>query len=299
MQYATMSLAPAALTALGYLAWVYALLYSTMTAHYWYVTLRKLGLSSLRLCPKVLWLSLRTKPVRMNFLLLLSILAAIFLLVRYGANNGYSHVLPFIVFFSAQTLPFTSYLRPPTALVLTSSTDRQTRWALGLGPGMRFHRVVSLLDTGHIKHTLDASNLWEAVSRRSLTLTDVLRTADTRTWREAIRQLVELTPVIILDARECTPAILYEAGLVLSPEHVYKAIFVSENDGRCPVIERLLAEGHAAPDRMVSVVREEQLQSVLKEWAKSEGNLPQPGRFILAPKSLGEIAAAGGASLAG
>jgi hypothetical protein len=270
------------------LAWGFALLYTFMTAHSWYITLRTLGLSSLRFSLRIFRVSLQAGPIREFTGFILINLIIIFLLLRYGKGSALVEVLPvkqiLFVFFMTVLL----YFVPPAALALTSSTDRQLRWALELKGRTRGYRVISLLDTRYMVPKPSVNDVWSVMSMRSLTLVDILRTSDSTHWQQTVKEIVGISPIVIVDTRESTHAVLFEASLMLTPEHIHKAIFVIENDGRCPVFERLIADGFVAPDRLVSVVRENQLEQLLRKTLK-KGNLPQTGRFISVPRPIGEI----------
>lgn len=64
------------LSVLWYLVWGLAALYVVMTLGIWTSTLRTLGLSAIRHCPRMLRLSLRASPIReLSVALLLPIIA--------------------------------------------------------------------------------------------------------------------------------------------------------------------------------------------------------------------------------
>jgi hypothetical protein len=132
---------------------------------------------------------------------------------------------------------------------------------------------------------------WAIASRRSASLPDVLRVADTGNWQDGVKQLIEMSPVVVVDTRVCTRALLFEASTVLSHESAYKAIFVSEDNGVCPVLERLFIEGGISADCLVSVVKEDDLGPLLQRLVVSTDTLPKPGRFAVTPSRMEEITA--------
>jgi hypothetical protein len=278
-------------TVLWWLAWGQAAMYALMTFGIWYATLRTLGLSSLRHCPRMLRLSFRSASVReLTVAFVLPSLAALLVIV-YGVGGGYAAALPLKALLLISLLCSTLFLVPPTTLVFSSSTDRQLRWALALKRWTGGRRVISLLDTGYMDVKPRAGDLWSIVSRRSATLTDVLRTSDTEGWQDSVRELIDISPVVVVDTRVCTRALLFEASTMLSPEYAYKAIFVSEDDGACPVLERLLAEGAVPSDRLVCVVREDELGPLLRTLVVSRDALPGPGGFVSRRVPIDECAA--------
>jgi hypothetical protein len=277
------------LLALSYFVWGLAALYLIMTVSIWSVTLRTLGLSSLRHCPRLGRLSLRASPIRELSVVLLFSLVAIALLRTRGIGGEYVAALPLNALSLIALLCFTLVLVPPTALVFSSSTDRQLRWALSLKKFTGGRRVISLLDTGYMTIKPGIGDAWSIMSRRSMSLTDVLRTSDTDDWQAGVRELIELSPIVVLDTRVCTRALLFEASAVLTPQYAYKVIFVSDDDGARPVLERLLDEGGISTNCPVCVVTENELGQLLRRLVTSRDTLPKPGRFACAPSRIGEL----------
>jgi len=207
-----------------------------------------------------------------------------------GIGGEHIAVLPLNALPLISLLCFTLFLVPPTALVFSSSTDRQLRWALSLKRFTGGRRVISLLDTGYMEVKPSIGDIWSIISKRSGSLTDVLRTSDTDNWQAGITELIELSPIIVVDTRVCTQALLFEASTMLRPEYAYKAIFVSEDDGACPVLEKLIDEGFISSAHLVSVVKEEELGRQLQRLVRSRDTLPKPGRFAVTPSKIKESA---------
>ncbi|HEY0377990.1 MAG TPA: hypothetical protein VGC87_13810 [Pyrinomonadaceae bacterium] len=273
---------------LRYFVWGLAALHLIMAVSIWGVTLRTLGPSSLRYCPRVLRLSFRASPIREVLSVILLPIVAILLLRTQGIGDQFFAALPLNALLLVGLLYFTLLLVPPTVLVFSSSTDEQLRWALSLKKFAGGRRVISLLDTGYMKVKPNAGDVLATVSRRSISLADVLRTSDADDWQSGVKELIEMSPIVVVDTRVCTQAVLFEASTMLTPEHAYKAIFVSDEDGACPVLERLLDEGGVAPSCPVSVVTENELGEVLRSLVTSGNTLPKPGRFARTPSRIGE-----------
>jgi hypothetical protein len=276
------------------LAWTLALMYVLMTVGVWAATLRTLGLGSLRQCPRMLRLSLRAAPVRELLVAILLPLLLLPLLSASGVGAGLIRELPLGALALIASLCLTLFLVPPTVLVFSSSTDRQLRWALALKRFTAGRRVITLLDTGYMTVAPRVGDVWSVLLRRSGTLTDVLRTSDADEWREGVQELIELSPVVVVDTRVCTRALLFEADAALSPGSAHKAVFVSEEDGRLPLLEGLLEEGGTDPRTPLCVVKEDELGALLGRLL-TKGNLPKQGRFISTPSTLAEIVAGRGA----
>lgn len=273
---------------LCYLVWGLSALYVCMTIHIWLMTLRTLGLSALRHCPRMLRLSFRASLIRELSVAILLPLIVIPLLRAYGIGGEYIAALPLNALLLMALSGFTLCLVPPTVVVFSSSTDRQLRWALALKKFTGGRRVISLLDTGYMVVKPSARDAWSIMSRRSASMLDVLRTSEKDNWQVGVKALIEIAPIVIVDTRVCTPALLFEASSVLTPEYSYKSIFLSEDDDACPVLEKLLDEGGIPADCLLSVVKEDELGPLLKSRVVSKATLPKIGSFALTPFMIGE-----------
>jgi hypothetical protein len=280
--------------ALWWLAWVIAALHFIMTVGVWAATLRTLGVSSLRVCPRILRLSLHATPVREVAVAALLPLAASSLAGLFGIGREFIAELPVGAVMLIALLYFTRLLVPPVALVFASSTDEQLRWALGLKKFTAGRRVISLLDTSYMAVRPTAGDLAATTLRRSGSLTDVLRVSDSANWRDGARELIDISPIVIIDTRVCTEALLFEASSVLAPRHAHKAVFVSDDNGACPVLERLLDEGRLPPGRAVNAVTEGELGQLLRRLVASSRALPRPDRFAAGPLTIGGLQSAAG-----
>jgi hypothetical protein len=269
--------------------WGMAALYLIMTIGIWSATLRTLGLSSIRRCPRLARLAFRASPIRELSGVLLLPLVAIPLIKAQGIGGQYVATFPLNALLLIALLCFTLFLVPPTTLVFSSSTDKQLRWALSLKRFIGGRRVISLLDTGYMTIKPSVSGIWSIMLRRSGSLTDVLRMSDTDNWQAGVIELIEISPIVIVDTRVCTQALMFEASTVLTPQYAYKAIFVSDENGACPVLERLLDEGKVSSDHLVSVVKEDALGPLLQRLVTSRDALPKPGGFAAAPSKIEEL----------
>lgn len=274
-------------SALWWLAWGAAALHFIMTVGVWAATLRTLGVSCLCDCPRILRLSMRATPVREVVVVSLLPLAAASLAGLFGIGREIIAELPVGAVLLIALLYFTQLLVPPVALIFASSTDEQLRWVLGLKKFTAGRRVVSLLDTGYMTVRPTAGDLAAATIRRSGSLTDVLRVSDSANWRDGVEELIDISPIVILDTRVCTEALLFEASLVLTPQYAYKAVFVSDDKGVCPVLERLLDEGRLPPGHAVNAVTEGELGQLLRTLVASPHALPRPDRCIAKPLTIG------------
>ncbi len=273
------------------LAWFVAAMHALMVCGVWLATLRTLGPASLRRCPRIFRLSCRAAPVREVLVAILLPLLAVPLMSASGFGAGVAARVPWGALALIGACYAALLLVPPAVLVFSNSTDRRLRWVMTLKRFTAGRRVISMLDTGHVSVRPRPGDFLSVMLGRSGTLTDVLRTSDAVEWREGARELIELAPVVVVDARACTGALLFEARAVLDAGGAHKALFVSEDDGACPLLERLFGEGGLRPSERLSVVKEEELGPLLKSLLASADALPRPGRDASPTASLAEVAA--------
>ncbi len=251
------------------MVWVIAILYTIMTISIWTATIQTLGVSSLRHCLRMLRLSFRASAIRELFVALLLPVVAVLIGKIYG--TWYVQTLPLNGLLWMGFLCFTLFLVPPTVLVFSTSTDERLRWVLALKRFAGGRRVISLLDTGHMSVKPSVTDLWAIMSRRSLALTDVLRTSEDGNWQAVVKELIELTPIVVVDTRVFTRACLFEAATILMPQYVDKAIFVSKEDGSCPLLAQI-----PRADLRVNIVKEDELGQVLRRLVTSKLGLSKP-----------------------
>ena len=265
------------------LVWGIAVLYTIMTISIWTASLRTLGLSSLRHCIRMLRLSSRASAIRELFIVILAPVVVLLIGKIYGPAGRYIEMFPIRAFLVMSFLCFTLLLVPPTILVFSTSTNERLRWALALKAFAGGRRVISLLDTGYMTLKPSVSDVWEIVSRRGLVLTDVLRTSEASDWQAVVKELIGLTPIVVIDTRVYTRALHFEAATMLAPHNAHKAIFVSENDGSCPVLEQLAAERAFPRDSRVSIVKEDELGQMLRRLVTSRQTLLKSNRIAATP----------------
>jgi hypothetical protein len=231
----------------------------------------------------MLRLSSRASAVREMFVVILVPFVVVLIGKVYGPVGSFLERSPVNAFLLMGGFCFTLFLLPPTVLVFSTSTNDRLRWALALKRFAGGRRVISLLDTGYMRPKPSVTDLWAITSRRSLALTDVLRTNEAGNWQAVIQELIGLTPVVVVDTRVYTRALRFEAATMLAPQYAYKAIFVSEDDGSCPVLDQLLAEGVISSDLRVTIVKERELEQLLRGLVKSKRSLPRPRELVATP----------------
>ena len=270
------------------LIWTLVILHALVTLLSWLLTIRTLGVGSLRQITRMFILSSQGWPVIVRALLLCAPFVILNFLNSVGAGPGTFNIFPVNALMLIALMLLSLPMIPPTAVVFSSSTDRQLRWALSLKQLAGGRRVISLLDTGYMKSKRNLRDLWATFIRHAISLMDVLRTVETEDWQYVVQQLVKVAPIVIVDTRVCTHALLFEAATVASNEYAHKAIFVSEDDGSCPVLERLVVNGSVPSDLLISIVRQDELGPILKGLVKSPRTLPQFGSFPAPPVPISQ-----------
>lgn len=269
-------------TLLRYAAWGLTAFFVLMTLGVWGATLRTFGPSCLRHCLRMLRLCYRAGPIRQLFFMILLPTFGTWLIAIYGPAGKVLAPFPVSALMLISVLSLMQVPIPPVAVVFSSSTDSQLRLALSLKKFTGGRRVISLLDTGYLNIKPRINDVWAITLLRSGSLTDVLRTSNPNRWQAVVRELIEISPIIIVDTRVCTPALLFEASTVLTADSGYKAIFIRADDGTSPVLEQLLSEGNISSDSRLRVVKESELGELLRTLVVSRGTLPKPGDDAIA-----------------
>lgn len=268
--------------------WTLVVVHALVTLLSWLLTIRTLGVSSLQQVTRMFYLSGNGWPVIVRVLLLCAPFAILRFLNSLGVGPGTFNIFPVNALLLMAIMLMSLPLIPPTAVVFSSSTDRQLRWALSLKKLAGGRRVISLLDTGYMNSRWNIRDLAATFIRHAITFMDVLRTMETENWRYVVQELIKFAPIVIVDTRVCTHALLFEASTVATNQYAHKAIFVSEDDGSCPVLERLVVNGSVRSDLLISIVKEDELGPILKRLVRSPRTLPQFGSFPAPPVPIGE-----------
>ena len=128
----------------------------------------------------------------------------------------------------------TILLLPPVAIVLANSSRASGQLLEAVSRCLFPYRVVSLLDGEHLGPTMFASPH------------DNLRTLLGNSWRGTVHRLVDISPIVIVDARSATPPLCEEIGYMLDRSRVGKAVFVVNADGSAPGLEASRTDWHRA-----------------------------------------------------
>jgi hypothetical protein len=62
------------------------------------------------------------------------------------------------------------------------------------------------------------------------------RTTDDQQWQYVVAELQSIAPVVLVDARDTTPGVVYEVHRTLTKLYTDKTLFLCNADGSCPAI---------------------------------------------------------------
>jgi hypothetical protein len=136
----------------------------------------------------------------------------------------------------------------PPFVIFLGSSDRSQELLPKIIAGCIPHRVMSPLNIESW-----AIDKWRA------------RANDPEKWREMVRSLARISCIIVLDSRFLTPAVKEECEWILNEGLDYKMVIVSNNGGKCPVLDTSISRIKktksaenvliVTPDALFSVVK--------------------------------------------
>lgn len=118
----------------------------------------------------------------------------------------------------------------PVVLVLGTSTHSSIRRQRAIKRRLSPLRVVSLLD-------VDVP--WDTSLANETTL-DWFRTTNEDDWWLVVTGLMEIAPILVIDAAAETAGVLRECRHILGADLWRKCLFLTPPDGSAPVLDRLL-----------------------------------------------------------
>jgi hypothetical protein len=165
--------------------------------------------------------------------------------------------LSFGLMIFATGLSMTSrFSTPPLVAFFATSRAESERLASELTRGLLQDRVVNLLAPPNVDPG-EPGVLGE--SYRALT--------DAK-WRESVKSLMGLSRIIVLDCRDSTSSLAYEAGIILTSSLVGKTIFLGDGQGQCRALSPVIIDGNVSPNISVNVLSESQLLPALRKIAE-------------------------------
>lgn len=139
----------------------------------------------------------------------------------------------------------------PVMLIMGESTHSAVRRHRAVKRKLSPLRVVSLLDT----------NIpWDTGLAREMAL-DCYRTRNEGDWWQVITQLMEIAPVLAIDAAAETKGVYRETCHILKTGLWQKCLFLTPPDGRAPVLDNLLPNTRVRRQEL-RIVRYEEMDRV-------------------------------------
>lgn len=149
-------------------------------------------------------------------------------------------------------------LKPPDVLYLATSDADQVRFHNRLARGLFLFRPVSLLQS-------DDHNANKKIRR------NCFRVSSESNWRATVFTLIEQAPLVVIDARVESPAVLEEAEFLIDSDWLFKTFVVHEDKNRTSSV---LQAVRRAPQHLVAVIHPDEVGPVLDYISRSRRRLP-------------------------
>lgn len=141
-----------------------------------------------------------------------------------------------IVLIGTNSIMFISEtLRPAAVLYLANSSPEKLMLQARIKQANLFHRVVALLDMDATLVRGKRIDVWT----RTTIGHDCMRTdaAEERVWKNVVEVLLRQVPLVVLDARDASPAVMFEVRRLFLQEYIHKTLFVVGPQGEAPVLD--------------------------------------------------------------
>ncbi len=204
----------------------------------------------------------RARTERMKIATHLGLSALVLIVcVRLGVQGP----LPFCIFFvSVALVASLRIILPPAAIYLSSSAPVRLQLMQQLQarviPG-----VTGLLDVTQNIDTTDGVKTF--FFKATIMLFDSRTNADDD-WKVVAAELMDIVPLVFLDARETSPGVLYEVERIFREKLAYKTMFVSEENGQCPALESLNTDARF-PEEEVCRLSESHLLANVHQFVRA------------------------------
>ena len=191
---------------------------------------------------------------------------ALLFLTLLGITGATLFLAMFLVLTWQQLVERFRRIVPPAVLLLTTSSQDTLTLHARICLTVRRLRAVALLKMEQSPAPL--------VTR--FTRLDCFRTDSDELWEEVVDQFIDISPVVVLDARQLTPAVIHEASRILDHNVAHKLILVADRTGERPLVDRIALSSDVGVLRGVPVVREAGLLTLLRYVTRGRGTLPSP-----------------------
>jgi hypothetical protein len=136
-------------------------------------------------------------------------------------------LLPVVLF---HVLTLALHSTPPSVLLLASSRWESIRLFNLIERGIHPYRVVALLEPSLVERTRHSLFHWDSFAL------DNLRIFGLSDWRAAVQCISACVPLVVLDTRLPSPAVVEETRLMLGALFREKTLFLLADDGTAPSI---------------------------------------------------------------
>jgi len=179
-----------------------------------------IGLETIPIIAIIIW---KTRRGILTFAAIGALIGfTVFFLWQYGRSFFPQYGLHFLVVLCVGNI--LRIFTPPVAVVLTAA--RSDSLVETTGQTLFPHRILAMLNEKKFLGAMFFSNQtdnWYALPK-----------AD---WKEIVRRLVDIVPVVVVDTRIPGDSLKHETGLMLDPKRVSKAIFIVGENGEKPALE--------------------------------------------------------------
>ena len=156
---------------------------------------------------------------------------------------------------------------PPSALFLTTSMVQTLELHARIAVHLHTFRVAQLLKADY------SSQMFRVFIRR-----DCFRTRSDDEWEGLVSAFIQICPVVILDARQVTPATRVEADRIAKANISHKLVILAGQVGERPLLEVLGMSSQGVFRHDVPVVREAGLLTLLQHLFIKRPELPTDRR---------------------
>ena len=107
---------------------------------------------------------------------------------------------------------------------------------------------------------------------------DLYRTEFDDDWKDTLDVLLEMTKIVIIDTDAVTPDLLYEGKQIVKNKIIFKCIFLKNEYGNCPLLERLKDKNVTVGNDACILSFKESFEVVHNVFY--EYNIPTPDRSL-------------------
>jgi hypothetical protein len=167
-----------------------------------------------------------------------------------------------IILFQIHILAY--HASPPCVLLLGNSRPETIDLREQLERHLFPYRIVVLLDATVIMSS-------HSLFRRNLLAWDNLWVTNIRKWRLVSYPIMGMVPIIIVDTRVVSPAVLEETQRILSSSLTHKTIFIVEPNGNSPILQKIGAE---VPAGIIKYTEENLIPLLRLRWLPDSQSVP-------------------------